>query len=279
MGAGLLFFVGFGGPRVGGCQEAPAAGVEPPKRLDLEKFPGALVDKVVIPVPAEIFMVLDKLGDPDWGSEVRLPAESRITGDRVRLALVFGGTVAEGFVAVQAEQSESIQEAGRRILKLADALGLQGAVVPHCQSIIDAAAEKDWKKVRSELDRTEQTVRKTMEQLRDAELSTLVSLGGWLRGTHAVTAVVSGSYNPDQAELLNQPYIVRHFLESVGSMNDQVRNQEDVRAVSGGLAGILTELENTDAELSAAAVTRIREICQGLLDRFYFEPERSPENK
>ena len=29
-------------------------------------FPGYVVDDVVVPVPSEIFAVLDKLGEPNW---------------------------------------------------------------------------------------------------------------------------------------------------------------------------------------------------------------------
>ena len=154
-----------------------------PETLEIEAFPGALVDKVVVPVPAEIFAVLDKLDEPNWAAQVRLPKMEKPETDRLRLALIFGATVGEGFIAVEAEETKPIQEIGRRVLRLAEALGLQDAVVPHCQSIIDSADLQDWRKVRAEFDRTQQTVRDTMEELNDHELSSLVSLGGWLRGT------------------------------------------------------------------------------------------------
>ncbi|MCB1063720.1 MAG: hypothetical protein KDN20_12460 [Verrucomicrobiae bacterium] len=257
-----------------------------PAKLDFAQFPGALVDKVVVPVPAEIFAVLDKLAEPNWTAQIQLPKINRPANDRLRLALDFGATVGEGFIAVEAEQSQPIQDIGRRVLKLAEALGLQDAVVPHCQSIIDSADVHDWRKVRAELDNTQQTVRDTMESLRDGEMSTLVSLGGWLRGTQALTNLISEAYTLDKAELLNQPDLVSHFHTSVIAMKPKVREHEDVVAVADGLGEILEALSEAESNdggdpesgvVSSGTVKRIGEVCDSLLKRFYLDPETAPD--
>lgn len=263
-------------PRLMGQEQAA-----PPERIDIAAFPGTLVDKVVVPVPAEIFAVLDKLDEPNWGSQVHLPEMERVEVDRMRLALIFGATVGEGFIAVEAEQTRPIQDIGRRVLKLADALGLQDAVVPHCQSIIDGAELRNWRKVRSELDRTQQTVRDTMEELRDEELASLVSLGGWLRGTRALTQLIAEAYNHDKAELLNQPDLVNHFRETIAAMKPRVRDHADVEAVDQGLGEILEALSEAEGDeggdsggvVSSGTVKRIGETCDELLRRFYLEPK------
>lgn len=90
--------------------EAPAA----PERIDLTNFPGELVDKVVVPIPAEIFAVLDKLDEPDWNSGIQLPAAIDRGGERSLLALTFGSLVAEGFIAVQAKNAGEIETIGKR---------------------------------------------------------------------------------------------------------------------------------------------------------------------
>lgn len=72
--------------------------------------------------------------------------------------------------------------------------------------------------MRVEFDKTQKTVRDTMEQRRDREQSQCVSLGGWLRGTEAVTDLIKQNYTSDAAELLNQPDIVRHFTKVLDKM-------------------------------------------------------------
>ena len=207
------------------------------QRLVLEDFPGSLVDQVVVPVPGEIFSVMDKLGAPDWEGQLR-SGEGKLSADRVELSLIFGATVAEGFLAVQAENVEAVKDLGRRLLKLGSALGIEDRVLPHYQSILESAESSDWKAVRAEIDRTQQTVRKSMEELRDGDLATLVSLGGWLRGTETLTTLIAESYSDDRAELLNQPDLVLHFVKTVGEMNEELRGHEDVAAIAEGLVEI-----------------------------------------
>lgn len=251
------------------AQDSKAAAAAP-ERIDLSNFPGEVVEKVVVPIPAEIFAVLDKLDEPDWNGGIDLPPERDRGGERSSLALTFGGLVAEGFVAVQAKNSEAIEKIGRRVLALSESLGLAGAVRPHSLSIIEAAGQRDWSKVRDELDATQQTVRSTMERLRDDELAGLVSLGGWLRGTHVVTAFIAEAYSEEKAELLNQPVLVAHFRQLVGSIRGPAASTPTIRAIDTGLA----RLEAIIAEpgtVNEEDVNLIHEISRGLLDEFYFK--------
>ncbi len=93
-------------------------------------FPGKVVDDVIVPVPSEVFSVLDKLGEPNWRAELR-KQEIPTTSDRTKLSLLFGYTVAEGFVAVQAEDKEAVKDIGHDVIDLAKSLGLSKSVLPH----------------------------------------------------------------------------------------------------------------------------------------------------
>ena len=238
--------------------------------LDLKKFPGALVEQVVVPVPSEIFSVLDKLGEQDWSGEISLP-NRKTSADRVRLALVFGCTVAEGFVTVEAEDKKAIQDTGRKVLRLADTLGLQDAVLPHSQSIIDSAQNGDWNAVRRGFDQTQATVKQTMEKMRDEQIADLVSLGGWLRGTRALTRLIAESYSSDRSELLNQPDLASHFQKMIAAMKPEIRDQADVKAIHVGLAEIQSVMLDGKGEISEGAVSSIGDVCERLLNRFYFD--------
>lgn len=241
-----------------------------PGRIDLSNFPGEIVDKVVVPIPAEIFAVLDKLDEPEWKKAVELPESSEATTDRAILALIFGSLVGEGFIAVQAESGDDIQQIGRRVLALSESLGLASAVQPHSLSIIEAAADRNWEAVREELDATQQTVRMTMEKLRDDELSGLVSLGGWVRGTHVVTSFISESFSEDKAELLNQPGLITHFREMLASMSGPSKSSPQIRAISTGLARLEAIVSSGEA-ISEEDINELRDISESMLDLYYFE--------
>ena len=140
---------------------------------------------------------------------------------------------------MQASNAEEIQQIGRRVLTVSEALSLAGAVRPHSLSIVEAADKRDWTRVREELDRTQQTVRETMEKLRYEELSNLVSLGGWLRGTHVVAEFISESYSEDKAEILNQPGLIAHFRAFLQTIEGPAKTSPTILAISstGRLTG------------------------------------------
>ena len=86
-------------------------------------------------MPSEIFSVLDKLGEPNWRQELRKVKDASTT-DRTRLSLIFGAVVAEGFVAVQAQDRQAVEDIGKEVIDLAKSLGLSKSVLPHAQSIL-----------------------------------------------------------------------------------------------------------------------------------------------
>jgi len=203
---------------------------EPPVSIDLSKFPAAAVDEVVVPVPSEVFNVLDKLGTPNWRAELR-QSLGKNTGNRAQVALLLGTVIAEGFIAVQAEDSEKVKDIGREVLVLADAIGVKEAVISRSKSIVDKAQARDWMSVRREFDGALQDVRGAMIELNDDDLAQLVSLGGWLRGTQVLTSIVRQDYTRASAELLHQPELIGYFQRRIDTMSPRLAREEVVLQV------------------------------------------------
>jgi hypothetical protein len=214
-----------------GLALAGAPAQEPPQSIDLSKFPAAAVDDVVVPVPSEIFNVLDKLGSPNWKAEIR-DNLGKNTGDRAQVALLLGTVIADGFVAVEAEDSEKVKDIGQEVLNLADAINVRKAVIARSKSITEKADAKNWQAVRSELDGALQDVKGAMEELGDDDLAQLVSLGGWIRGTEVLTSIVGKNYSPEGAELLDQPELINYFSRRIDGMrNSRLKKEELVGRV------------------------------------------------
>ncbi len=239
---------------------------EPAATIDVSALPATVVDDVIVPVPSEVFTVLDKLGSPDWRRELPEKAPTGTPGSRPRIALFLGLVIADGFIAVQAQDSERVKDAGREVLRLAGAIGVRESVVRRSKSIIDAAEQKSWSSVRSELDKALQDVRNAMIELNDLELAQLVSLGGWLRGTAALGSIVSRDYRAETAELLYQPMLVQFFTERLANAPAAHREEEVVVAIAKGLAEIAPLVAQGDAStISKDAVERIRNVAAELV--------------
>lgn len=240
---------------------APCKGQTPAGSIDLSKFPAAEVEDVVVPVPSEIFSVLDKLGSPHWRSELR-ESLGKSTGDRAQVALRLGTVIAEGFIAVEAEDPGRVQEIGRQVLVLAEAINVRKAVIARSKSITEKADAKDWKAVRKEFDGALHDVRGAMQELGDGDLAQLVSLGGWLRGTEVLTSIVSKNYSSDGAELLFQPQLLDYFSRKLdGLKNTRLGKEELVVRIRKTMAAIRPLIGKDDGStISADSVQRINKM-------------------
>jgi hypothetical protein len=263
----LRFLPVLGGALLACSASAAAAKDDSPgvEKFDGGKFPGYVMDEVVVPVPSEIFSVLDKLGSPNWKEEIR---KVRIpeTTNRQELALSFGVIVAEGFVAVQAQDKQTVEDIGREVINLSKRLALSKAVTSHANSILNAVKGDDWKGVRRELDQTQATVRSEMDRMKDSDLAQCVSLGGWLRGTASVTSVVNKNYTEDRAELLNQPMLVEHFSKSISSMSSTARKYDVINAMNKGLIKIKKDMGTGEGTFPLDKVRSIQSTCEDLLN-------------
>src|SRR5919109_641247 len=187
-----------------------------PQRIDVKQM-SKKVENVVVPLPNEIFGALNKLGSVNWREYVRTE-KTRNFSERPRIALLLGTVIADGFIAVQAEDAPAVKEIGQRVLNLSKDIGVGNSITPHARAITEAADKRKWENVRQELDRTQSSVQAAMNELHDEKLSQLVSLGGWLRGTQILTAVVNKHFTQEGAELLHQPDLLRYFGDRLTGM-------------------------------------------------------------
>ncbi|MEA3187576.1 MAG: hypothetical protein QOD99_1406, partial [Chthoniobacter sp.] len=128
-----------------------ASAVPPP--FDEARLPPQVqrIDGVLVPVPSEIFLTLDTFRDSNWTAVLHPDlATLQTTGNSAQIALSLGLVIAEGFLAVAAEDSVGVQDLGKEAHKLARALGVEKSVVGRGNSIVDHASKKEWAAVRKE---------------------------------------------------------------------------------------------------------------------------------
>ena len=243
---------------------------EPPQTIDVGKLTAQskLIDKVVVPVPSEIFAVLDKLGKPNWTAVLRkMPRVAEAPSEQPKIALVLGTVIAEGFIAVEAEDVNEVKQIGKSVLNLAKALGVKEKVQVRAKAITDAAEAKDWNAVRRQLDKVLDDVGERMTEINSEELSQLVSLGGWLRGTEALTMVVEKQYTKDGAELLHQPLLLDYFEKRLAHMKPKMKLNPLVIKVQKGVLEIRPLMGLPDGgDISEKSVKEIGAIAAGLVN-------------
>jgi hypothetical protein len=238
------------------CTQAAQA----PQRIDVKQL-STKVENVVVPLPNEVFGALNKLGAVNWKEYVRSNKGSNFT-ERPRIALLLGTVIADGFIAVQAEDAPTVKEIGQRVLALSKGIGVGNSITPHAKAIIEAADKRKWENVRRELDRTQNSVQAAMNEVHDEKLSELVSLGGWLRGTEVLTSVVAKQFSAEGAELLHQPDLLAYFQQRLQAMPEF--NMKLIQDIQGALVEVKPLMDTGDRKISPASVKKINEITTRL---------------
>jgi hypothetical protein len=227
------------------------------------------VESVTIPMPGEFFAAINKLDRPNWKQMVRT-GTPEVTANRAQIALVLGTLVADGYIAVEAQDGQGVKNIGKEIINLAKKLNVSQSVLGRGNSINDFAENNDWNALREELEATQNEVKLDMFEQKDSNLVTLVSLGAWVRGTELVSGLVERIYTPEAARLLRQPAIIEYLLEQIGALPQDMRddpliaNLRTTLEKSLGFVKAETPTKENITELHAAMSSVARAIATGL---------------
>ena len=241
---------------------APVAFAGEPVSLSAEQLAKAIkTDSLTIPTPGELFAAFEKPGKPDWAGQYRTPIPMTYR-NRAQIALNLGGLIADGFIAVEAQDSQQVKNIGTDIIKLAKALGVSENVLSRGNSISEFAENSEWNALQEELESTQNEVKASMQSHSDQDLVILVSLGGWIRGTQVVSASVMKNYDERSAKVLRQPAVVNFLHAKINEVGTELRNEALVKAVGDQLPAI--EKLVTFPSGKAPSVEEVRKVNQAV---------------
>jgi hypothetical protein len=216
-------------------------------------------DSITIPTPGELFTALGKPVKPDWASRYRGPIAMNYK-TRTQIALNLGGLIADGFIAVEAQDTQQVKNIGGDIVKLAKALGVSENILARGNSINQFAGNDEWSALQEELEATQNEVKASMQSHRDQDLVILVSLGGWIRGTEVVSAVVAKNYDERLGQILRQPELLRFIRSKIGQISPELQNDPLVKSVNNQLGSIERIVATPFGQpLSAAEVSKLND--------------------
>ena len=224
------------------------------------------VHGLAVPVPKEIFHTFDQFRDANWRG-IKRPEVARWKshGDQAQIATLLGVTTAEGFIAMEAEDSDEVKNIGNSVLSLARGLGIRERALRRSRSIIDLADKNEWAAARKEWDDVLSDLETGMIELKSTHLSQLASLGGWLRGTEALSALVLQSYSPERAELIRQPGLASYLEKQLLAMSSDIRARPIVVKLLDGIRTIRSLLETENGPLSEETVRKVHGVCAELV--------------
>lgn len=225
-----------------------------------------VINGILVPVPRAVFVTLDKFAHSSWRA-VQRPELARWKphGNQTEIALLLGAVIAEGFIAVEAEDMDEVKSIGRAVLVLTRGLGVEQAALRRSRSIIEHAERGDWTAVRKEWDGLIPDVEQGMKELKSEQLAQFVSLGGWLRGAQALSTLVSQDYSRENAALLQQPGLIDHFDKQLDAMRGDAGTKPVVVRMREGLRTMRALLASDDGFIPKEKVAEITRVASELL--------------
>jgi hypothetical protein len=194
-------------------------------------------DSISIPTPGELFAAVEKPGKLNWTGQIRGPISTSYR-NRSQIALNLGGLIADGFIAVEAQDGQLVKNIGADIIKMAKALGVSENILSRGNSINEFAENGEWDALQEELEATQNEVKSSMQTHSDQDLIILVSVGGWIRGTQVVSAAVMQNYDERAAKVLRQPALVNFIHAKVNDVSPALRDDPLVKEVSNQLTDL-----------------------------------------
>src|SRR4026208_1123376 len=119
-----------------------AHGAQAPQHVNINQL-STNVEDVVVPLPNELYGYRNKLVPVNWKEHVRSDEGPNFT-ERPRIAVLLGTVIADGFIAVQAEDAETVKDIGQRVTALAKGIGVGNSITPHAKAIVEAADMRNW---------------------------------------------------------------------------------------------------------------------------------------
>ncbi|HEY3899393.1 MAG TPA: hypothetical protein VGM54_12305 [Chthoniobacter sp.] len=190
----------------------------------------ARVDGLTVPMPGEFMAALNKLGKIDWSSKFRIPIATSYTS-RPQMALNLGGLIADGYIAIEAQDGQQVKNIGRDVITLATALGVSKEVKERSSSIEAFAEKGEWDQLKEELEATQNEVKQAMSEAKDQDLVTLVTVGGWLRGVQVISGQIAAHYTELGGKLMRQPGVIEFLDQHLDKLSDKDKDDPSVRIV------------------------------------------------
>lgn len=180
--------------------------------------------------------------------ETGMKLPERMPLDRADLAIELGFLIADGFLVVQAEQLEKVEDLAKELTRYGKALGAGDRVNRHAASLLDSAKNKDVAQLKKELTSTQRDVEAELVTLRDADLAHLISLGGWIRALSVSTVAVDKQFSEERARKVMREDIADYYTESVAGLEPRIAERANYLAMRNLLAGLRTEMTLEDGE-------------------------------
>jgi hypothetical protein len=171
--------------------------------------------------------------------------------------------VADGFMAIEAQNGQSVKNTTRDILILAKKLNVSQQIVARGQSISDFADTAQWRELREELDAMQNDIRLSLLEQKDSPLVVLAAAGSWVRQIEMGSNILASGEKPVSTELLSQPDVASRILARVQNLPQNSKKSPLVQSLLSVLLTASALMSESKSDLPATSVSELVSTMSG----------------
>jgi predicted outer membrane lipoprotein len=202
--------------------------------------------------------VRELVSDPNFEKSDYPDDLSKISNLGVRLAVAF--------VAIMAQDYESVEKAAKAATELSSGFSVASDIKAKAEEAQDAAKAGKWDEVNEKLDLIAQDVAKELKSGSHKEEATMSFATGWLTGLNIISSAVAENYNEQAALLIRQgplPGLLVTQLKAVGQnykANNDGKDHGNYKTITDGATEIAEAIKKDQSKpLSKEEVTALRD--------------------
>jgi len=207
------------------------------------------LETISIPSPGEFFVAIDKVSQPNW-SKVLRPSNFSAASEREHIALQLGMVLADGFVAIEAQDGQGVKNTARDVLALAKKLNVSHDILARSQSISDFAQAGDWRRLRVEFDAMQNDIRLSLLEQKDSSLVILMMAGSWVRQMDVASNIfLKLEEGPASMALLRQSELASRILSRIEHLPEASKKSDLVQRVIEVLRNVSSSMSDGTSSL------------------------------
>ena len=231
-----------------------------------------------LPSPTWLFKAISAaLPEFDWKTKVReLVADPNFEKsdypDDLSKVSNLGVRLAVAFVAIMAQDYESVEKAAKVSAELSSGFSVSSDIKSKAEEARDLAKEGKWDEVNSKLDLIAQDVAKELKTGAHKSEATMSFATGWLTGLNIISSALADNYSEEAATLIRQgplPGLLVEQLKAVAQnykSNNDGKDHSNYKSITDGVTAVAEAIRKDQTKpLSKDEVVALRDKSGDLI--------------
>ncbi len=214
----------------------PSGGkIDPVAGMKLTDTPVSVVDKLIV-----LEQDLEKKGiNIDWNqvyNRYHMDFDPNSINGKARMCAMLGFKIADGTVALKAQNAEKLLECADVIETLAKRLDIPEASLHRGFNIRDAVKRGEWMDAFMQLHMYRQDIMRTLEEMdgNDRSKAVVIVAGGWYQASRIVMGTLRENYDPVMTNYLRAPNFVMLMKSELANLKSgELRQSQQVQRILG----------------------------------------------